>query len=60
MSEMSQAREAMVDCQIRPSDVTKYNIIDAFLSVPREDFVPTSKRSVAYMGEHIDLGEGRF
>lgn len=60
MNDMSYAREMMVDCQIRPSDVTKYNIIDAFLSVPREEFVPSSKRAVAYAGEHIDLGEGRF
>jgi protein-L-isoaspartate(D-aspartate) O-methyltransferase len=49
----------MVDCQVRPSDVTKYPIINALLTVPREEFVPTSKRNVAYIGEHIELGRSR-
>lgn len=59
MIDYAAARETMVDCQVRPSDVTKYPIIDALLSVPREEFVPASKREVAYVGEHIDLGDGR-
>ncbi len=49
----------MVDSQVRPSDVTKFPIIDAMLTVKRENFVPANKRAVAYMGEHIDLGGGR-
>lgn len=49
----------MVDTQIRPSDVTKFPIIDAMLSVAREDFVPSSKREAAYMGENLELGQGR-
>jgi protein-L-isoaspartate(D-aspartate) O-methyltransferase len=49
----------MVDCQVRPSDVTKYPIIDALLTVPREEFVPAAKRSVAYVGEHIALDRSR-
>ncbi len=49
----------MVDTQVRPSDVTKFPIIDAMLTVPRELFVPTDKRSMAYVGEHISLGDGR-
>lgn len=60
MSDYETARTAMVDCQVRPSDVTKYSIIDALLSVPREAYVPTDKRPIAYAGEHIDLGFGRF
>ena len=32
----SQARQTMVDCQIRPTKVTDENIIDAFATVPRE------------------------
>jgi len=49
----------MVDTQVRPSDVTKFPIIDALLGVAREDYVPDSKRDAAYIGENIDIGEGR-
>ncbi len=49
----------MVDTQVRPSDVTKFPIIDAMLTVPREDFVPSAQREAAYMGENLDLGQGR-
>ncbi|WGI23104.1 protein-L-isoaspartate O-methyltransferase [Amylibacter sp. IMCC11727] len=59
MMDFSAARTTMVDCQVRPSDVTKYPIIDALLTVPREEFVPAAKRSVAYMGEHIALDRSR-
>jgi protein-L-isoaspartate(D-aspartate) O-methyltransferase len=59
MSDFTAARIAMVDCQVRPSDVTKYPIIDALLSVEREKYVPTDMRDVAYVGEHIHLSAGR-
>lgn len=49
----------MVDTQIRPSDVTKFPIIEAFLSVPREKFVPDGKREAAYIGENFKLGQSR-
>ncbi|RLJ60544.1 protein-L-isoaspartate(D-aspartate) O-methyltransferase [Litoreibacter meonggei] len=52
-------RTMMVDTQVRPSDVTKFPIIDAMLTVRREAFVPESKRNVAYAGGNIDLGGGR-
>lgn len=59
MPDFSQLRTTMVDTQIRPSDVTRFTIIEAMLAVPREDFVPTAKRDAAYVGEHVDLGNGR-
>ena len=49
----------MVDTQIRPSDVTKFPIIDAFLSIPREKFVPDGKREAAYIGENFEIGQSR-
>mgnify|MGYP003843106373 FL=1 len=49
----------MVDTQVRPSDVTKFPIIDAMLAVPREAFVPDAKREAAYVGENLDIGDGR-
>ncbi|SFE43150.1 protein-L-isoaspartate(D-aspartate) O-methyltransferase [Sulfitobacter brevis] len=59
MTDFTSRRIMMVDTQVRPSDVTKFPIIDAMLSVPREDFVPAAQREAAYMGENIDLGGGR-
>jgi len=52
-------RTMMVDTQVRPSDVTKFPIIDALMSVPREDYVPEHQREAAYIGETIDIGGGR-
>ncbi len=59
MTNYETARTAMVDCQVRPSDVTRYTVIDAMLSTKREAFVPSQLRDVAYAGDHIPLGEGR-
>ncbi|WP_415922752.1 protein-L-isoaspartate O-methyltransferase family protein [Tateyamaria sp. SN6-1] len=59
MTDFAARRTMMVDTQVRPSDVTKFPIIDAMLSVKREDFVPSALREAAYMGENLDLGGGR-
>lgn len=59
MTDFAAARGAMVDCQIRPSDVASYPIILAMLKVPREEFVPASLRPVAYLGEHVPLAPRR-
>lgn len=56
MSDFSARRVMMVDTQVRPSDVTKFPIIEAMLSVPREAYVPAAKREAAYVGENLDLG----
>lgn len=49
----------MVDTQVRPSDVTKFPIIDAMLNVPRELYVPQGQREAAYVGDNIPLGGDR-
>lgn len=59
MIDFAAARGSMVDCQVRTADVTRYSIIDAMLSVPREDYVPAAMRSIAYFGEDMPLGAGR-
>lgn len=59
MTDFVTRRRVMVDTQVRPSDVTKFPIIEAMLDVPREDFVPDSLREAAYSGGNIDLGNGR-
>lgn len=59
MADFAKRRVVMVDTQVRPSDVTKFPIIDAMLAVPREEFVPGGMREAAYIGENINLGDGR-
>lgn len=59
MADYSARRTTMVDTQVRPSDVTKFPIIDAMLSVPRERFVPAALREAAYIGENLELAPGR-
>jgi protein-L-isoaspartate(D-aspartate) O-methyltransferase len=58
MSGFSTARQNMVDCQVRPSDVTDVPIIDAMLEVPREAFVPQNQRALAYLDLDLDVSEG--
>jgi protein-L-isoaspartate(D-aspartate) O-methyltransferase len=57
MSGFVSARQKMVDGQVRTSDVTDHRIIDAMLAVPREDFVPESKRALAYLDLDLDVSE---
>src|SRR5262249_33583720 len=52
------ARQKMVDGQVRTSDVTDARILDAMLAVPREAFVPESKRALAYLDLDLDVSEG--
>ena len=59
MAEFAQRRITMVDTQVRPSDVTSFQVLDAMLSVPRELFVPSKQRDAAYAGTHVGLGHGR-
>ncbi|MBN9586483.1 MAG: protein-L-isoaspartate O-methyltransferase [Afipia sp. 62-7] len=55
MSDFATSRRNMVDCQVRPSDVTDLRIIEAMLTVPRENFVPDAKRAIAYLDLDIDV-----
>jgi protein-L-isoaspartate(D-aspartate) O-methyltransferase len=59
MSEFASRRVMMVDTQVRPSDVTKFPIIDAMLSVPRELYVPSDRREAAYVGENLQIAANR-
>lgn len=59
MTDFTARRTMMVDTQVRPSDVTKFPIIDAMLSVPREAFVPGGQREAAYVGGNLAIGGGR-
>ncbi|SDI34410.1 protein-L-isoaspartate O-methyltransferase family protein [Aliiruegeria lutimaris] len=59
MSSFETQRTTMVDSQIRPSDVTKYPVLDALLAVPRELYVPAGQRDAAYVGNNLPLSKGR-
>ena len=59
MANYQTRRNLMVDTQVRPSDVTKFPIIEALLAIPREEYVPDEKRDAAYVGENIAIGGGR-
>ncbi|GGG64894.1 protein-L-isoaspartate O-methyltransferase [Salipiger pallidus] len=59
MTDFATRRRMMVDTQVRPSDVTKFPIIEAMLRIPREEFVPSDKREAAYAERSIALADGR-
>lgn len=59
MTDFASRRTTMVDTQVRPSDVTKFPIIEALLRVPREKFVPEDLKEAAYVGNNLELGDGR-
>ena len=49
------ARIKMVDNQIRTTDVTSHAVLSAFLSVPREEFVPAAVKPLAYIDTDVEL-----
>lgn len=49
----------MVDCQIRPADVTRYALIDAMMKIPREQFVPKTRRDIAYVEMEVPVTSHR-
>ena len=59
MTDFSTQRKAMVDSQVRPSDVTDRRIPRAMLEVPREAFVPSTQQAVAYRDVDLRLTGGR-
>lgn len=59
MADYLERRVMMVDTQVRPSDVTKFPIIEAMLTVPREQYVPANLREAAYVGENVAIGPQR-
>ena len=53
-------RVKMVDGQLRTTDVTGHALLQAYLDVPREMFVPQAKRALAYLDADIEIAPGRF
>lgn len=55
MADFAEQRKNMVESQIRPSDVTDRRIIRAMLEVPREQFVPSAVKPLAYMDQDVPI-----
>jgi protein-L-isoaspartate(D-aspartate) O-methyltransferase len=54
------ARNCMVDSQIRPNRVIDPRVLSAMRTVPRERFVPSNVQALAYADQDVPLGNGRF
>ena len=54
------AREAMVETQLRPQGVADPAVLAAMGRVPREKFLPSHTRPMAYVDRAVSIGEGRF
>src|ERR1700722_4877467 len=61
MSEtMLAARTNMIEAQIRSADVTDPRIHAAMAAVPRERFVPSARKALAYADVPVEVAPGRF
>lgn len=55
----SSMRAAMVESQLRTSDVDDQRVIAAMARVPREAFLPADRRAMAYVDRPVPLDGGR-
>ncbi|MBB3453413.1 protein-L-isoaspartate(D-aspartate) O-methyltransferase [Rhizobium sp. BK313] len=55
MMDFEAARVKMVENQIRTTDVTSHSVLNAFLAVPRENFVPEKSKLLAYIDNDIEI-----
>ncbi len=53
-----QARFNMVEQQIRTWEVLDQDVLDLLYAVPREDFVPTAYRALAFTDMEVPIGDG--
>ncbi len=59
MTDFTAARNAMVDSQIHTMGVVAEDILNAYRTVRREDFVPEGRRGIAYCDEDMPVAHGR-
>jgi protein-L-isoaspartate(D-aspartate) O-methyltransferase len=59
-SDACAARENMIARQLRPNQVRDGRILDAMGEIPREAFLPASRRGAAYVDNVVEVGGGRF
>lgn len=58
-TDFAQTRAAMVESQLRTSDVSDQRVIAAMASVPRETFLPADRAAMAYIDRAVKLPGGR-
>jgi protein-L-isoaspartate(D-aspartate) O-methyltransferase len=56
---VTDARNRMVDSQVRPNRVSDQRILDAMRHLPRERFLPDALLAQAYGDQNVPLGGGR-
>lgn len=57
MLDFGRARRTMVDCQLRPFDITDRAVLAAMGEVPRERFMPAGRQELAYSDQTVTLPE---
>jgi protein-L-isoaspartate(D-aspartate) O-methyltransferase len=60
MADTATQRANMVEGSVRTNDVTDPRIHGALREVPRERFVPTAKRALAYADVPVEIAPGRY
>lgn len=54
------ARQNMVETQLRTNKVTDIGVLDAMRELPRESFLPTQSRHLAYIDEDVAIANDRY
>jgi protein-L-isoaspartate(D-aspartate) O-methyltransferase len=54
------AREAMIESQLRPQGVTDPAVLEAMGTIPRERFLPSHTRPIAYVDRAVAMNATRF
>ena len=57
--DFAQARNLMVESQVRTADVTDPHILSALRTLPRERFAPAHRRGLAYADRELEVAPGR-
>jgi len=59
MPNLTNARQLMVDSQLRDRGISDTRVLDAMLRVPRHEFVPEACRAQAYEDYPLPIGDGQ-
>lgn len=57
--DFERARRNMVESQVRTADVIDLRLQQVMLEIPREVFVPSARKQIAYMDGDVETEEGR-
>lgn len=60
MPTAEQLRANMVESQLRTNRVVNDRVVNAFRTIPRENFVAPERRAFAYVDEDLPVAPGRF